>query len=281
MGLWTDRNRCTCRKDLKRRMWRSRCRAGNRFVVEITGKKRNSMCLAYCDDVFILQDDDVPSTSYVQWSFPCPGCITGDGLNLDAGGSLPPEMLPALRERVQTHLLGRPLTPSDRVQIAGLKPEALMPVERILVTTGTLGRPYEVLGEVSYNTRETINIASIFTDTVFRFPLSVAAAGKTAELSRGSMQDRLRQVARQDYGNEVDAVLNMTYDVDQEGEAYGSGLAVRFVEQSPTPAGPSPVPAAQNRTIHDRLEELKRICEQELITEADCEAKRKSLVDSL
>ena len=63
--------------------------------------------------------------------------------------------------------------------------------------------------------------------------------------------------------------------------AYGSGLAVRFVEQSPPPAGPSPVPAAQNRTIQDRLEELKKICEQELITEADCEAKRKSLVDSL
>ena len=60
----------------------------------------------------------------------------------------------------------------------------VVPVERILVTTGTLGRPYEVLGEVSYNTRETINIASIFTDTVFRSPLSVAAAGKTAELSR-------------------------------------------------------------------------------------------------
>ena len=91
----------------------------------------------------------------------------------------------------------------------------------------------------------------------------------------------LLQVARQTYGNEVDAVLNMTYDVDQEGEAYGSGLAVRFVEQSPPPAGPSPVPATQNRIIQDRLEELKKICEQELITEADCEAKRKSLVDSL
>ena len=95
------------------------------------------------------------------------------------------------------------------------------------------------------------------------------------------MQDRLRQVARQSYGNEVDAVVNMTYDVDADGDAYGSGLAVRFVEQSPPPAGPSSVPAAQNRTIQDRLEELKKICEQELITEADCEAKRKSLVDSL
>ena len=255
-----------------------------KFVVEIPGKKRSRTCLFDCDKVTIWLDDDVPSTSYVQWSFPCPGCITGDGLNVDQGGSLPPEMLPALRERVQTHLLGRPLTPSDRIQIAASMPEApeaLMPVERILVTTETLGRPYEVLGEVSYNTRETINIASIFTDTVFRSPLSVAAAGKTAELSRGSMQDRLRQVARQTYGNEVDAVLNMTYDVDQEGEAYGSGLAVRFVEQSPPPAGPSSVPAAQNRTIQDRLEELKEIWEQELINEADCEAKRKSLVDSL
>ena len=63
--------------------------------------------------------------------------------------------------------------------------------------------------------------------------------------------------------------------------AYGSGLAVRFVEQSPPPVKPSSVSAAQNRTIQDRLEELKKICEQELITEADCEAKRKSLVDSL
>ena len=156
-----------------------------------------------------------------------------------------------------------------------------MPVERILVTTGTLGRRYEVLGEVSYNTRETINIASIFTDTVFRSPLSVAAAGKTAELSRARMQDRLRQVARQDYGNEVDAVVNMTYDVDADGDAYGSGLAVRFVDQSQPPVKPSSVQDAQNRTIQDRLEELKKICEQELITEADCEAKRKSLVDSL
>jgi len=188
----------------KQKMLDSLVGVGNRFVVEITGKKRNSMCLAYCDDVFILQDDDVPSTSYVQWSFPCPGCITGDGLNLDAGGSLPPAMLPALRERVQTHLLGRPLTPSDRVQIAAGMPEPLMPVERILVTTGTLGRPYEVLGEVTYNTRGSINVESMLTDSLFRSPLSIAAQGKTALLSRARMQDRLRQVARQTYGNEVD-----------------------------------------------------------------------------
>ena len=64
------------------------------------------------------------------------------------------------------------------------------------------------------------------------------------------------------------------------GPTY-AGCAVRFVEQSPPPVKPSSVPAAQNRTIQDRLEELKKICEQELITEADCEAKRKSLVDSL
>ena len=88
-------------------------------------------------------------------------------------------------------------------------------------------------------------------------------------------------VARQTYGNEVDAVVNMTYDVDADGDAYGSGLAVRFVDQTPQSIKPSSVPAAQNRTIQDRLEELKKICEQELITEADCEAKRKSLVDSL
>ena len=62
---------------------------------------------------------------------------------------------------------------------------------------------------------------------------------------------------------------------------YGSDLAVRFVEQTPQSIKPSSVPAAQNRTIQDRLEELKKICEQELITEVDCEAKRKSLVDSL
>ena len=121
----------------------------------------------------------------------------------------------------------------------------------------------------------------MLTDSLFRSPLSIAAQGKTALLSRARMQDRLRQVARQTYRNEVDAVVNMTYDVDADGDAYGSGLAVRFVEQSPPPAGPSPVPATQNRTIQDRLEELKKICEQELITQADCEAKRKSLVDSL
>ena len=204
------------------------------FVVEITGKKRSGSrwCLGYCEDVLILQDDDVPSPSYVQWSYPCPGCIIGDGLNpFNSGGSLPPEMLPALRKRVQTHLLGRSLTPLDRVQIAASMPETLMPVERILDTTGSLGRPYDVLGEITYKT----NVESMVTAIQANMPLL-----------RERMQFRLREVARQTYGNEVDAVVNMTSDVDSDGNAYGSGLAVRFVEQSPRPV--NQVPCHPRRT---------------------------------
>ena len=145
---------------------------------------------------------------------------------------------------------------------------------RILVTTGSVSQPHRILGEVKYSTVGSINFESSLKDALFRSPLSVAAAGATPKLSRNNMNIRLRQQALQQYGNNVDAIINTTYETLPDGDAFGSGIAVQFVE-SPSSGPPSARPVA------DRLKELDQLRDDGMISSEEYEQKRKQILESL
>lgn len=96
-----------------------------------------------------------------------------------------------------------------------------------IVTAGPLSYPYEPLGEVHVDTRGMMNLGSILTDSLFRSPLA-RAIQETPTANIEQMNQLLREQARQQYGSRVDAVLNVTYRTEPDGDVYASGLAVHL-----------------------------------------------------
>jgi hypothetical protein len=190
-------------------------------------------------------------------------------LSREVIGKFPAELIEPLKERVRVHLAGRPLTTKEKKEAATQVPK---PPGQILVTAGSLAHPHETLGEVRHSTAGALYMSSI-SDALFRSPLSVAAAGATPDLSREGMNNQPRQTARKKYGNRVDPIVNVTYDTRPDGNTFGSGLAVRFLAPD--------MDKPQQKTVKERLQELQSIYDQGLINDAEFDAKRKDLLDSL
>jgi hypothetical protein len=150
-----------------------------------------------------------------------------------------------------------------------------MPSASILVTAGPLSQPYRALGEVYVNTRGVINLGSILNDTLFRSRFERAVQGPTPTAHIETMNAVLRQEAVRRYGNQVDAVVNVVYRTDPDGDVFASGLAVQFVEEKQE-ADPAP-PATPS--LEARLDELKQLREKNLITSEEYYEKRSKLLE--
>jgi hypothetical protein len=150
------------------------------------------------------------------------------------------------------------------------------PLPNIIVTAGPLSQPYTALGEVNINTKGMINLGSILNDTLFRSPLQRAVQGPTPTAHTETMNKMLREKAREQYGSQVDAVVNVVYRTDPDGDVFASGLAVHFAE--PTPA---PTLAPQVSTLEQKLTELKSLREKNLITPEEYSEKRSKLLEGL
>lgn len=149
----------------------------------------------------------------------------------------------------------------------------------IVVTAGPISQPYEVLGEVHVNTRGMINFGSALNDALFRSPLAVAAGGRTPVAHTEQMNKFLKEKAREQYGNKVDAIINTTYNTDHDGDVFASGLAVHFVEQKPPETQQQAAPPG--RHLEDRLKELKDLREKGLISVEEYNQKRQELLQGL
>lgn len=148
----------------------------------------------------------------------------------------------------------------------------------IIVTAGPISQSYEVLGEVHVNTRGMINFGSTLNDALFRSPLAVAAGGRTPVAHAEQMNKFLKEKAREQYGHKVDAIINAQYNTDHDGDVFASGLAVYFVEQkSPQPQQTAP----PERSLEDRLKELKDLREKGLISIEEYSQKRQELLRGL
>jgi hypothetical protein len=119
-----------------------------------------------------------------------------------------------------------------------------------------------------------VNLGSILSDALFRSPLQRAVQGPTPTAHTETMNTMLREKAREQYGSQVDAVVNVVYRTDPDGDVFASGLAVHFVEQAPTPA-----PAPQTSTLEQKFTELKNLREKNLITPEEYYEKRSKLLE--
>lgn len=145
----------------------------------------------------------------------------------------------------------------------------------VVVTTGPLSQPYEALGEVHVNTVGEIYLGSLLNDTLFRSPLARSIQA-TPATNTVTMNEKLRQEARSHYGGRVDAVVNVSYRTDPDGDMFASGLAVHFIEPQPASALTAPAP-----TLEQKLTELKSLREKNLITPEEYYEKRSELLKGL
>ena len=150
------------------------------------------------------------------------------------------------------------------------------PTQSLVVTTGSLSQSYEALGEVRANTTDVLLSTADLRDALFRSRLSVTVQGKSLKLSYPQMDERLRTKAQAQYGTRVNAVINVTYRTDPDGDVYAFGLAVHFTEPQPTPLA-APVPIG--KILEGRLKELRRLREQNLITPEEYDDKRSELLE--
>lgn len=129
----------------------------------------------------------------------------------------------------------RPLTPAEQQQRAQeidaihQQRDAMAEPARVIVTTGPLGQPYRALGEVHVNTGM-INVGSLLNDALFRSQFERAVSGPTPTAHANTLNQMLREAAVRQYGKRVDAVVNVTYRTDPDGDVFASGLAVELSE---------------------------------------------------
>ncbi|NOT56371.1 MAG: hypothetical protein HOP18_17370 [Deltaproteobacteria bacterium] len=148
-------------------------------------------------------------------------------------------------------------------------------LSELIVTSGSLSQPYEVLGSIHADTVGVINMGAVFTDALFRSPLE-RAIQRTPTQTTEQMNRMLRDNALQQYGHRVDAIINVTYRTESSGTVYADGLAVHFMPQSPLPA-----PAAPVRNAEDRLKEIRKLLDQGLINKEEYERKRSEILKDL
>lgn len=151
------------------------------------------------------------------------------------------------------------------------------PLAEIVVTTGPLSQPYETLGEVHVSTVGEIYLGSLLQDSLFRSPLARSIQA-TPATNTATMNEKLKTQAREQYGGKADAIINVTYRVDPDGDVFASGLAVHFIEPQPTPALPSAPPT---RSLEERLLELRNLREKGLIGAEEYYEKRMKLLEGL
>lgn len=155
-----------------------------------------------------------------------------------------------------------------------LAQNSFSPPSKVIITTGSLSQQYETLGTVEANTTDIGLSTSDLYDVLFRPKIARAIQGSSPKLSTSQMDERLRSAARQKYGGKADAVINVTYRTNYDGDVFASGLAVHFTESQPTPAA-----TTQGPNLEQKLTELKSLREKGLVTPDEYYEKRGKLLE--
>ena len=131
------------------------------------------------------------------------------------------------------------------------------PSHAIFVTTGPLSQATEALGEVDVDSRGLMDFGAFLTDALFRAPLAVGIQS-SPNASMAKIHELLRKRAWEQYGEAVDAVINVTSRVDPSGIVSASGLAVRLIRNpdgtvnTAMPQPPAPVALAAPAAVQIR-----------------------------
>lgn len=144
------------------------------------------------------------------------------------------------------------------------------------MTAGQLSQPYKVLGSVHADTVGLVNVGSVVSDALFRGRLA-ANIQATPKASPPRINEMLQARAIKQFGfGEVDAIINVTYRTDPNGDVYADGIAVQFPWQAP-----SSMPAPVAQTPGERLQTLKNLLDKGLITHDQYEKKRADILKEL
>lgn len=140
--------------------------------------------------------------------------------------------------------------------------------ERIVVSTGDLQRPYEIIGNVDFG-----KLAFDRTDAgaVAIKGLVVAWAQRTfSKAPPAEINALMRKRALRQYGDRVDALINVNYQSDPANSVFATAVAVHFVDNGPSTG-----------TASARLGELEKLRKDGLIDQREYEQKRAEILRGL
>jgi hypothetical protein len=163
--------------------------------------------------------------------------------------------------------------PRDEVAGACLFPYLYDPVfaakaERIIVSTGPLQQPYELLGNVDFGKLgfdRTTGGAGALRGFAFAWARRTFSKAPPAEINA-----LLRKRALYQYGNRVDALINVNYQTDPANNVFATAVAVHFSDGAPQPGSASA-----------RLSELEKLHQNGLIDRDEYERKRAEILRGL
>lgn len=142
---------------------------------------------------------------------------------------------------------------------------------QIVVSAGELSTPYEVVGRVDVNATG----VDYFTFNYWRVGAFGSFQGRRFQHKEdpASMNEILKYKAFELYGDSFDAILNVHYESMPANAVSAGGVAVHYVDRAPGTA---------TRVDHGtRLQELRNLLDQKLITPDEYELKRKQILDAL
>jgi len=140
--------------------------------------------------------------------------------------------------------------------------------ERIIVSTGPLQQPYELLGNVDFGKLgfdRTKGGGIALRGFAFAWARRIFSKAPPAEINA-----LLRKRALYQYGERVDALINVNYQSDPANNVFATAVAVHFTTGAPQPDSTS-----------TRLNELEKLRQNGLINQREYEQKRVEILRGL
>ncbi len=141
--------------------------------------------------------------------------------------------------------------------------------ERIVVSTGDLQRPYELIGNVDFGK---LGFDRTDARAVALKGFVLAWARRTfSKAPPAEINSLMRKRALREYGDRVDALINVNYQSDPANNVFATAVAVHFTDKEPHAA----VAAST------RLGELEELRKEGLIDQREYEQKRAEILRGL
>jgi len=147
---------------------------------------------------------------------------------------------------------------------------------KVIVASGEISRQYRILGRVDVDARGVNQIAWSYwrIGGFSSFNITTTQHKENPIV----MNELLTYQALKKYGDLVDAIINVHYETQPSLDVFAGGIAVHF-ETATAPA--SSPPTSTSGSSEERLLQLRKLREQNLISPEEYEEKRKRILDAL
>jgi hypothetical protein len=140
--------------------------------------------------------------------------------------------------------------------------------ERIVVSTGDLQRPYEIVGNVDFGK---LGFDRTDAGAVALKGFALAWAQRTfSKAPPAEINSLMRKRALREYGARVDALINVNYQSDPANNVFATAVAVHFTETR-----------SHADTASTRMGELEQLRKNGLIDQREYEQKRAEILRGL